>query len=151
MKAGDKQIRGAREHIKLVVFLIFVTLGLGEVSFGPGGWPIVSTSAQDSKKTVGVVGTISGQKSGKPDAAMSSIPAADDKKQEPAMEGDQLTPKSPAAFDPDWKRPYLQYQSVGKDLVLFPYPRLAPGDIPPVDLYRYGGPGASSYASVADV
>lgn len=151
MKAGVKSIRTGCEHIKLVVLLIFVALGLGDLCYGPGGWLIVSTSAQDSKKPADVVGVIAGQKAGKPDAAISSTSAADNKKQEPAMEGDQLTPKSPAAFDPDWKRQYLQYQSVGKDLVLLPFPNLGPGDIPPVDLYRYGGPGASSYASVADV
>ena len=151
MKAGDKSIRKGRQHVKLVVFLIFVALGLGELCFGPGGWLIGNTSAQDSKKSAGLVGVVAGQKAGKPDAAMSSTSAKDDKRQEPAMEGDQLTPKSPAAFDSDWKRPYPQYQSVGKDLVLLPFPSLGPGDIPPVDLYRYGGPGASSYASVADV
>ena len=68
----------------------------------------------------------------------------------PAMAvNDRMAPLSPMAYERDWKRPYPQYQEVGRDLL--PFPLLKPGDITPVDLYRYGGPGASSYASVADV
>lgn len=61
----------------------------------------------------------------------------------------QMPGSSAPAEVEDWRRPYDQYQEVGKDLK--PYPNLKPGDITPTDLYRYGGAGASSYASVADV
>jgi hypothetical protein len=149
MKAGDKSMSIRRRRVKLSVFLVFIALVLAEVCFGPEGWLVGNSSAQGSKKSASVTNAIAGQKAGKTDAAMRSTPAIDEKKQEPAMEGDQLTPKSPAAFDPNWRRPYPQYQPVGKDLL--PFPILRPGDIPPVDLYRYGGPGLSSYASVADV
>jgi cytochrome c peroxidase len=60
-----------------------------------------------------------------------------------------LKPESPAAFAADWEKPYPQYQPVGKALVQFP--RLGPGEIPPADLYRYGGRGATSFASIDDV
>ena len=63
--------------------------------------------------------------------------------------GVKLMPDTPAAYDPDWERPYPQYQRVGKDLL--PYPKLRPGDITPTDLYRYGGPGTTSFASIDDV
>jgi hypothetical protein len=156
MKTGDKSIRIGRRQVKLSVLLVFAALGLAEVCFGPGGWLVGTTSAQDSRKQdprkpASLVGSVTVQSAAKADAAMSSTSTKADKRQEAAMEGDQLTPKSPAAFDPDWKRSYPQYQPVGKDLVLLPFPNLAPGGIPPVDLYRYGGPGATSYASVADV
>ncbi len=62
---------------------------------------------------------------------------------------DSLAPRSPGAHDPNWRRDYPQYQPAGQDLL--PFPVLAPGDITPVDLYRYGGPGATSYASIQDV
>ena len=147
MKAGETRI--SRSHLKLGVFVVFIALGLLEIGFGPAGRLVGRTSAQDAKKSSGLVGSVASQKATKAEAAMSSASTRGDKNQEHVMEGDQLTPKSAAAFDPDWKRPYLQYQPVGKDLL--PFPSLRPGDIPPVDLYRYGGAGASSYASVADV
>lgn len=147
MSIRHRRIRHRR--VKLGVFLVFIALSMAEVCLGPGGWVLGKTSAQDSKKSASLAKTVADQKAGKPDAAISSTPAINEKKQEHAMEGDQLTPKSPSAFDPNWRRAYPQYQPVGKDLL--PFPNLRPGDIPPVDLYRYGGPGLSSYASVADV
>jgi cytochrome c peroxidase len=64
-------------------------------------------------------------------------------------QGPKLSTESPAAYDPDWERPYPQYQPVGK--VLHPCPVLKPGDIPPQDLSVYGGAGKTSFASVDDV
>jgi cytochrome c peroxidase len=56
---------------------------------------------------------------------------------------------SPAAYAPDWERPYPQYQPVGE--VLQPFPNAAPGEIVPQRLYQYGGAGSRIYASVDDV
>ena len=61
----------------------------------------------------------------------------------------RLSPESRGAYDPDWERPYPQYQSLGK--VLQPCPNLKPGEICPQDLWRYGGAGRSSLASIEDV
>jgi cytochrome c peroxidase len=60
-----------------------------------------------------------------------------------------MMPDTSAAYNSDWERPYPQYQVIGKELL--PFPDLRPGDITPTDLYRYGGPGRSSFASVDDV
>ncbi|HVF91759.1 MAG TPA: cytochrome C [Blastocatellia bacterium] len=62
---------------------------------------------------------------------------------------ERMIPDSAAGFKPDWDRPYPQYQKAGKGLL--PFPRLRPGDITPVDLYRYIGAGTTSFASVDDV
>jgi cytochrome c peroxidase len=62
---------------------------------------------------------------------------------------DRTSPDSSAARISDWERPYPQYQAIGKELLQ--YPDLHPGDITPTDLYRYGGLGQTSYASVDDV
>src|SRR5947208_10661913 len=131
MKKGDRSIGMRSKQVKLSVFLVFAALGLAEVCFGPGGWMVGSTSAQDSNKqdsraSTSLAGAVAAQKAAKADAAITSTPAKNDTRQEHAMEGDQLTPKSAAAFEPDWKRPYPQYQSVGKDLVLLPFPNLGP-------------------------
>src|SRR5262245_33828390 len=56
---------------------------------------------------------------------------------------------SAPAYDPNWEKPYPQYQPVGK--VLKQYPRLKPGEPVPQELYRYGGRGHTSFASVDDV
>jgi cytochrome c peroxidase len=64
-------------------------------------------------------------------------------------EGSQLAPDSAAAFDPNWERPYPQYQPVGK--VLKSMPLLRPGELCPQDLSIFGGAGRTSYASVDDV
>ena len=65
------------------------------------------------------------------------------------ISNDRLMPDTAAAYDSDWERPYQQYQPVGK--ALLPFPVLGVGDITPVDLYRYGGVGVSSFASIDDV
>jgi cytochrome c peroxidase len=66
-----------------------------------------------------------------------------------AKDKDCLMPDTPAAQVADWERPYPQYQPVGK--VLKPYPPCRPGDPTPPELYRSGGRGHTSYASVDDV
>ncbi len=66
-----------------------------------------------------------------------------------ATPADPLMADTAPGHDPNWERPYPQYQPVGK--VLKPYPRLKPGDLPPQELYRYGGKGHTSFASVDDV
>jgi cytochrome c peroxidase len=63
--------------------------------------------------------------------------------------GERLAPESPAAYDPDWERPYPQYQPVGK--ALQPLPRLKPGELAPQDLSVFGGRGKTSLGSVDDV
>ena len=60
-----------------------------------------------------------------------------------------LMPDSPAAYAPDWEKPYPQYQPVGK--VLKPFPDLKAGEMAPQELYRYGGRGRSSFASIDEV
>jgi cytochrome c peroxidase len=57
--------------------------------------------------------------------------------------------EAPAAFAPDWDRPYPQYQPAGK--VLPPFPRVRPGEQVPQELYRYGGKGETSFAGVGEV
>jgi cytochrome c peroxidase len=61
----------------------------------------------------------------------------------------QLAPDTAAGFASDWEKPYPQYQPVEK--ALKPFPRLRPGDLVPQDLYRHGGRGHTSFASVDDV
>src|SRR4051794_3610764 len=61
----------------------------------------------------------------------------------------RLSPDTPAAYDPDWEKPYPQYQPVGK--ALQPFPVLKPGDAPPQDLSGFGGAGRTSLSSVDDV
>lgn len=60
-----------------------------------------------------------------------------------------LAPESSPAYDPNWDKPYAQYQPVGK--ALQPCPALKPGDMAPQDLSIFGGAGKSSFASVDDV
>src|SRR6185295_438145 len=67
---------------------------------------------------------------------------------EPSAGENQLTPKSPAAYDPNWERGEYPQDQRNK---LLAFPSLRPGDMTPVKLYLYGGPGASSYASIDDV
>jgi cytochrome c peroxidase len=54
-----------------------------------------------------------------------------------------------AAFDPNWDKPYPQYQPLGKDLK--PCPPLKPGQICPLDLWVFGGAGKTSYSGVDEV
>jgi cytochrome c peroxidase len=64
-------------------------------------------------------------------------------------QNDRLESETPAAYDPNWQKPYPQYQPVPK--VLEPMPPCFPGLIVPQELYRLGGKAASSLASVDDV
>src|SRR5579859_1715587 len=61
----------------------------------------------------------------------------------------KLAPDSAAAYDPNWNKPYPQYQALGK--LLKPCPILKPGELCPQDLSIFGGAGRSSFASVDDV
>lgn len=63
--------------------------------------------------------------------------------------GAHLAPDTAAAYDPDWERPYPQYQPVGKDLK--PCPPLKPGELCPQDVSIFGGAGKTSFGSVDDV
>jgi cytochrome c peroxidase len=62
---------------------------------------------------------------------------------------DAMMPDTPAAYAEDWERDYPQYQPLGEELELFP--AATPCDPVPQELYRYGGRGSSSFASVDDV
>ena len=129
---------------KLALILAFALMVLASVCFGPSGWLTDTTSAQGSKKPGASDRAVTAQRS-KMEAGI--LPAsADDKSSNTAAGGARLTPDSEAGYDPNWRRSYPQ---LGEALI--PYPNLRPGDITPVDLYRYGGPGVSSYASIADV
>ncbi|PYT04086.1 MAG: hypothetical protein DMF65_02845, partial [Acidobacteria bacterium] len=124
-------------HLKLSITVIFVALGLAGIYLAPGSRLAGTTSsAQEALKST------------KSPADVTKNPAPDTR--------NGLMPDSPAAFDPNWERAYDQYQPLGK--VLKPYPRLGPGDLlrdengkPTLELYRFGGPGYSSYASIDDV
>src|SRR2546429_466856 len=112
----------------LIVLLAVLALFL---VFGPRSYLVQNTSAQGTKDAkAGVVV--------KPTTGASL----------PSMEDNQLTPKSPAAYDPNWERGEYPQDQRNK---LLAFPNLRPGDITPVKLYLYGGPGASSYASIDDV
>ena len=100
-----------------------------------------ATSNSDKKKNLAASGCATG-------STPEPMTASKTANKAPGPE-DLAMPTSPPAYDPDWKRPYPQYQPVGDDLQ--PYPDLKPGDIPPPELYRYGGMGRTSYASVDDV
>jgi cytochrome c peroxidase len=67
----------------------------------------------------------------------------------PPAKTSRLAPDSAAAYDPNWDKPYPQYQPVGK--VLQPCPVLKPGELCPQDLSVFGGAGRTSFASVDDV
>jgi cytochrome c peroxidase len=72
-----------------------------------------------------------------------------DRTQPKPREGSHLAPDTASAYDPDWDRPYPQYQPLGK--VLEPCPSLKPGELAPQDVSIFGGAGRSSYGSVDDV
>jgi len=113
----------------LAPFLVLgVGLGIG-LGVSGGVWP--PTAAQEPPKE-------------KPPASTSTRPGLT-----PKTEHDHLMPDTQAAFAPDWEKPYPQYQPLGK--VLKPFPSVKPGEMVPQDLYRYGGRGVSSFASVDDV
>lgn len=56
---------------------------------------------------------------------------------------------APAAAVPSAEAMSPQYQAIPK--VLLPFPDCQPGDLLPQELYRYGGRGRTSFASVDDV
>jgi cytochrome c peroxidase len=66
-----------------------------------------------------------------------------------ATTGARLMPDTSAAYDPNWDKPYPQYQPPGR--VLQPLPALKAGEPCPQDLSVYGGAGRTSLASVDDV
>src|SRR5258708_29974084 len=125
---------------RMVLTTLIVSLGFFALClvFGPRGNLVKSTSAQGTKEVTKEVKVGAIVKS----ATSSSAPAI------PAIEDNQLTPKSPAAYDPDWERGDYPQDQRNK---LLAFPNLRPGDITPVKLYLYGGPGTSSYASIDDV
>jgi cytochrome c peroxidase len=124
-------------NLKLSITLIFAALGLAAVCLAPASrLQGTNSSAQEALKST----------KSPTDVTKSTTPET----------RDELAPDSAAAYDPNWERPYDQYQPLGK--VLKPYPRLGPGELlrdengkPTLELYRYGGPGYSSYASIDDV
>jgi len=63
--------------------------------------------------------------------------------------GPKLASDSSAAYDPNWDKAYPQYQPVDK--MLKPVPNLKPGEIPPQDLWLFGGAGRTAYSAVDDV
>jgi cytochrome c peroxidase len=63
--------------------------------------------------------------------------------------GQRLAADTAAAYNPDWKRPYPQAATLGKDLEQCP--PMKPGEICPQDLWPFGGAGKSSFGSVDDV
>lgn len=131
-----------RVLVTLIVLLGFVALCL---VFGPKSKLVQSTSAQGTKKKQeSPNGSAKDQKEAKAGVVVKPATTAS----APAMEDKQLTPKSPAAYDPNWERADYPQDQRNK---LLPFPNLRPGDITPVKLYMYGGPGASSFASVDDV
>src|SRR5262249_9701428 len=125
--AGGSNMKWKRT--RLGILLAFIGLVAWVISFGQG------SSAQETKKPASMAG--------------SALPKKDQKAIASGAQHEHFGPNSSPAYDPNWKRPYPQFESVGEDLL--PFPELNPGDITPTDLYRYGGPGKSSYASIADV
>src|SRR5262245_40329035 len=106
-----------------------LSLGIG-VGIGLSGRIRPPATAQDVRE--------------KPPASTSTRPSP-----APKYEHDHLMPDTAAAYAPDWEKPYPQYQPLDK--VLKRFPSVRPGDLVPQDLYRYGGRGVSSFASVDDV
>ena len=84
-----------------------------------------------------------------PTAGQEQEMGAEERTSNGAPEHDHLMPDTQAAFAPDWEKPYPQSQAVGEELM--PFPELAPCDLAPQELYRYGGVGRTSLGSVDDV
>jgi cytochrome c peroxidase len=127
-------------QIKVILSLTLFSLALVALSFGPGGLVTRNGSAQGTKR-------VPERTKGSGPADMKEARASSAGEPAPPGEDNQLTAKSPAAYDPDWERAYPQDQR----RKLLPFPQFKPGEIPPVKLYLYGGPGTSSFASVDDV
>jgi cytochrome c peroxidase len=143
----DKRLR---RQLVTIFFLFCVAFTL--VCLGPENWSGINSSAQETNQTKKTPepanATAQADKKGLSEHARpnTSNPTATKPSTQPP--GDMgLTERSPAAYDPNWDRDYPQDQRKK----LLPFPELRPGDIPPVKLYLYGGPGKSSYASVDDV
>jgi cytochrome c peroxidase len=142
----DKRLK----QVKMVVSIMFVVFILAIFSFGPDGWLVKDSSAQGTKKKpMPVRGKAVADKNGTTDRLAEPTPTpVKSEPSAPAREDNQLTIKSPAAYDPEWDQTSYPQDQRRK---LLPFPSLRPGDIPPVKLYLYGGAGASSYASIDDV
>ncbi|HVI69968.1 MAG TPA: hypothetical protein VM656_00605, partial [Pyrinomonadaceae bacterium] len=139
-----------QRQLVTIIFLFCVAFAL--VCLGPESWPVIDSSAQETNQTRKPAEpantTAQADKKGLSEHTRSNptTPATTKPSTEPP--GDLgLTERSPAAYDPNWDRDYPQDQRKK----LQPFPELRPGDIPPVKLYLYGGPGKSSYASIDDV
>src|SRR6185369_7408248 len=139
----DKRVRRLCSISFSLFFLAALLVGS---SLGPGSW-LVSSSAQQGKKTVEPARQTSPPVKNDEHAGNNAVAPAVKKSTAPAPEEMELTVKSPAAYDEDWDREYPQDQRKK----LLPFPDLKPGDIPPVKLYLYGGAAKSSYASIDDV
>src|SRR5262245_16933459 len=124
-------------RIKLSILVVFFAIGLIGTTFNLASWLMGMTSAQEPTKLAGRLSPN--------DPAKKPAPVNSETRTVSGNGGERLMSESPAAYEPDWERPYPQYQPVGKELKAFP--KLRPGDISPTDLYRYGGPGESSFAS----
>jgi hypothetical protein len=136
--------RSRRAH---VVFFLMLVAALAGLSLAPPSWFARKGAAQGSKKIAEATNLKpAAETKGVVDNSVGNSSSASDP-MTPARGENQLTVKSPAAFDPDWERSYPQDQR----RKLLPFPNLRPGDITPVKLYLYGGPGASSFGSVDDV
>src|SRR6266850_2114488 len=95
---------------RMVLTTLIVLLGLVAlcIVFGPRSSLVQSTSAQGTKDSkAGVVA--------KPPTTTPAV-----------IEDNQLTPKSPAAYDPDWERGDYPQDQRNK---LLAFPNLRPGDI----------------------
>ena len=137
----DKRLRRLS---RITYVLLCAALALVGLSFGSGSYLTIDSSAQGTQKPAGPA-SADKQADKKP---LSDHPRGNTPTRSTEAPGDlELTERSPAAYDASWDRDYPQDQR--KKLQLFP--DLRPGDIPPVKLYLYGGPGKSSYASVDDV
>src|SRR5215471_16779780 len=123
------------KRTKLGILLAFISLAAWVICFGQAAWWRAAASAQETKKPASMAGA--------------AAPRKDRQSNNSDAQHEHFAPNSPPVYDPKWKRPYPQFESVGEDLL--PFPELNPGDITPTDLYRYGGPGKSSYASISDV
>src|SRR5262245_5169632 len=135
-----------------LLFLLCVVFALIGVSVGPLSWPVSVGSAQSQvqatqKNSEPASGTPQADQKGRSDHPRKNTATTPNKTSTEPPGDMELTEKSPAAYDPRWDRDYPQDQRKK----LLPFPDLRPGDIPPVKLYLYGGPGNSSYASLDDV
>ncbi|HXD33064.1 MAG TPA: hypothetical protein VN643_18225 [Pyrinomonadaceae bacterium] len=133
-------------RLKVRLLLTIIAFALAGLLVGQGGWLTRTGSAQQPQ---GQPQPSKGNTAAKEISCggESTLGSAEKKPRAPLPEENQLTAKSPAAYDSDWERDYPQDQR----RKLLPFPSLRPGDITPVKLYLYGGPGASSFASVDDV